>query len=263
MDVTSAPTAGDAEHTVTDALELAGDLGVDTETVRAHIAALPASYVEWVPARAVVRHAGMAARPLSADELRTRVSCAPPDDEPVDVLDVVARQRPEILATVAGILAIHGGSVRSARAFTRNDRVAVETFQVYRPVGSSAAWWVAVEGDLAEAAVGRLALTARVRRAAQAAPAAGERFPVDVAIRRDPAGSESILEVRAPDRVGLLFDIASALAELKLQVVAAVDTVGNEAIDAFRLLTADGSALDEDHAAEVLLAVGDALRSPR
>jgi [protein-PII] uridylyltransferase len=254
-------------RTIHEAERVCIDLGVEVPTLRRHLALLPDRYVAAMPARAIVRHAAMADAPLAPSEVRTRVTAGSQD---IDVLDLVAVDRPGTFAMAAGVLAIHRGSVLSADAFTRADGVAVDRVTVRRPssVGSAegtraGTWWAAVEGDLAEAAVGRLAVSARLARAI-AARRPDRRVlpsvPTTIEVASDESGGASIVEVRAADRPGLLHVVLRALAELELDVISArIDTVGHEATDVFYVRDAAGRALDRTHAEEVILAVEEAI----
>ena len=253
----------DAAATAREAQRLAPDLGVDPGAVRAHLAQLPARYAAAVAPRAVVRHALLAAAPPDPGTFLTRVT--PGADDGVDELDVVATDAPGRFARVAGVLALHGGSVLAADAFARTDGLLVDTFRVQRPDGATGSWWARVEGDLADAAEGRLAVRARVARKARAEADRVARLPevaTEVAFAPDPGGDATLLEVRTLDRLGVLHAITDAIAELRLDVVVArVQTLGHEVVDAFTLRTPDGAALDDDRCAELELALGWALGS--
>lgn len=255
-----------AAATARDAQALADELGSSAEAVRSHLAAMSTRYAAAVTPRAVVRHTLMADAPLEAAELRTRVT--PGAQEPdgvdgVDELDVVALDAPGWFAKVAGVLAIHGGEILAADAFARTDGVAVDTFRVRRPDGVTGSWWARVEGDLVDAAVGRLALRARVaRRARDAAPRPGRvpDLPTSVRFDADPSGRSTVVEVRTVDRPGVLYAVASAIAELELDIVVArVQTVGHEVTDVFYLRDRRDGSLDDDQRSELELAVTTAL----
>ena len=64
-------------------------------------------------------------------------------------------------------------------------------------------------------------------------------------------------EVTCPDRVGVLYRITRAFAELDLDIVRAhVQTLGSDVVDAFYVRDASGAKiLDEDHLAEIELSV--------
>ncbi|HEX9890326.1 MAG TPA: [protein-PII] uridylyltransferase [Nitriliruptorales bacterium] len=256
-----------ATNTARSAQELGPDLGIDPAAIRAHLEMLPAHYASAVTPRNVARHALLGLDELVPGEVRTRVT--PGDDAEGDVagydaLDVVALDTPGLFAKVAGVLALHGGSVVGAHAFTRSDGVAVDTFTVRTPEHAVTSWWASVEGDLVEAVAGRLALRARVAR--KAAKAQRRRtlslpdVPTTVTCSRDASGQTTVVDVHTEDGVGVLFRIVSALAELELDIVVAkISTVGHEVADAFYVRDAAGNPLDEDHAAELVLAVESAL----
>lgn len=252
--------------TVDEAQRLAGEMGATPESVRDHLARLPQRYASVVAPRSVVRHALMAADPLTTTEVRTRVTQAAEsdaDDEAYDEVDVVALDTPGLFAKVAGVLALNGGSIVGAAAFTRDDGAAVDTFTVVRPAGAPASWWARVEGDLVDAVAGRLALRARVARRARQEERRLRKLPdveTVVSLAPDESRSATVLEVRTQDRVGVLFAITDALAELELDIVVArIQTLGHEVVDVFTVRDAAGNPLDDDHAGEVELAVGSAL----
>jgi [protein-PII] uridylyltransferase len=223
-------------------------------------------YAAAVTPRAVVRHTLMAATAPEVGELRTRVT--PGEQEPdgiegIDELDVVALDAPGWFAKVAGVLALHGGSILAADAFARSDGIAVDTFRVQRPAGATGSWWARVEGDLVDAAVGRLAVRARVaRKARDEAPRPGRMpdVPTAVTFSADPSGRSTVVEVRTGDRLGVLYAITSAIAELELDIVVArVQTVGHEVTDVFYLRDRRDGPLDEDQRSELELSVVTAL----
>ncbi|HXR54700.1 MAG TPA: [protein-PII] uridylyltransferase [Acidimicrobiales bacterium] len=173
---------------------------------------------------------------------------------PAVVLDppqvtVAAADRPGLLASVAGILALHGLDVRSADATSR-DGVAVEVFTVEVPRGS----WpdsTRLREDLDAVLADRLQLGARL--AARAEAYAGERRPWSartitphVVADNDASASSTVLELRAPDELGLLHRVTQALFDCALDVVSArVSTIGAEVVDAFYVRTAAGEKVTD------------------
>jgi len=173
---------------------------------------------------------------------------------PAVVLDpprvtVAAVDRPGLLASVAGILALHGLDVRSADA-TSAEGVAVEVFTVEVPRGS----WpdsARLREDLDAVLAARLKLD--VRLAARADAYAGERrqwsarsTTPQVVTDNDASASSTVLELRAPDEVGLLHRVTQALFDCALDVVSArVSTIGPEVVDAFYVRTAAGEKVTD------------------
>jgi [protein-PII] uridylyltransferase len=213
----------------------------DPADVRAHLRSCPTGTRPRSRPRAVVRHSLMAAtRPGRPRSGRGHAGGAAPRDEPPAPSpgaatsvprevhdDGRARRRrarpPGWFAKVAGVVALHGGSIVAADAFTRDDGLAVDTFRSSAR-GRGGSWWARVEGDLAEAAAGRLAVRARVGRKARTEDRRVARLPevtTTVTGRADTAGTSTIVEVHTVDRLGVLYAIATALAELELDIVVA------------------------------------------
>jgi [protein-PII] uridylyltransferase len=79
--------------------------------------------------------------------------------------------------------------------------------------------------------------------------------PAPPSVRFDDTASSNstLLEVRAPDKVGLLHNIAKTIADMGLDIRhARVQTLGNEVVDTFYVRTSMGKKLtDAVHRAEV------------
>jgi [protein-PII] uridylyltransferase len=176
-----------------------------------------------------------------------------------DVLTVVASDRPGLFARVAGALALEGVGVLAADAASQEDGMAASRFRV--AAGSDGVDWERVTGRVRLALDGRLALAARLaarsrtyrRRAPGAVLLAEPRVRVD----NHASASSTVVEVRAPDAVGVLYRITSALAELDLDIrLARVATFGDEVVDTFYVRTAAGGKLaDREHLRELERAV--------
>jgi [protein-PII] uridylyltransferase len=174
---------------------------------------------------------------------------------------VVAPDRIGLFAAAAGALALHRCNVRRATAAAGPGGMAVEVFDV-EPLFDRTPDWSAVECDLAAILAGSLDLEpllaehdrayARARR-----PLAAARSPQHVLVDNETSDLASIVEVRAPDRLGLLYEITSALAATGCDVEAAiVDTLGHEVIDTFYVRAAGGGKIVDPLAIQ---AVSDAL----
>ena len=176
-------------------------------------------------------------------------------------LTVAAPDRPGLFCRVAGTLAVHGLDVLAARAWSGEDGVAVEDFRV-EPVLGGEPRWDAVEADLRKALSGRFSLDARVAERARAYAgrarlAAAVPTRTEVNVTNDASGTSTVVEVRAPDRVGTLYRITRALADLELDIRhAKVSTLGPEVVDVFYVVGASGTKVtDPDHVAEIERAV--------
>jgi len=173
----------------------------------------------------------------------------------------VAPDRPGLLSRVAGALSLHGLDVLSADAYAE-DGMAVEQFEVTSAFGPMIAW-DRVEPDVERAIGGRLALDARLdARAEIYAARRRPNLPAPV-VRFDDEASETatVVEVLAPDAIGLLYRVTRVFASFELDVrTAKVQTLGDQVVDAF-YLTHDGGELvtDPDLRVEIDRAIRHAL----
>ncbi len=246
-----------------------------------------ASLVDQLVARTAARLAGVPRPPAdepTADQERLAVEAArtggpalalrahaePADGtgaEPVGVeLTLAVPDRPGLLGTVAGVLAVHRLTVRKAG------------LRELDPAGAGPVllltWTVAAEyGDVPEAARlradlrraldGSLDVARKLAERDAAAPRRpGIRTPPPVVAVAPGAASRSatVLEVRAHDAPGLLHRIGRALDGAGVRVrTAHVSTLGAEAVDAFYLTSEDGRPLEPDRAERVAQAVREAL----
>ncbi|OKJ07343.1 [protein-PII] uridylyltransferase [Kitasatospora sp. CB01950] len=207
-----------------------------------------------------------------APVLALRAQAEPADGaEAVGVeLTLAVPDRPGLLGTVAGLLAVHRLAVRKA------------VLRALDPVGAGPVllidWTVAAQyGDVPEAARlrsdlrraldGSLDVARRLAERDAAAPLRpGIRTPPPlVTVAPDTASrSATVLEVRAHDAPGLLHRIGRALDTAGVRVrTAHVSTLGAEAVDAFYLTTEDGRPLPPARARQVARAVQDALETGR
>jgi [protein-PII] uridylyltransferase len=175
-----------------------------------------------------------------------------------DVLTVVVPDRPGIFARVAGTLALKAVAVRAADAVSA-EGMAASQFRV--DPGAQTLDWVDLVAAVRLALDGRLALSARMAQRARSPrrppPGASLLAPPRVRVDNHASATSTILEVHAPDRVGILYGVTTALAELDLDIrLAKVATLGQEVVDTFYLRTAaGGKVVDRDHLRELERAV--------
>lgn len=163
-----------------------------------------------------------------------------------DEVTVVAPDRPGLLSLSAGVLALHRLDVRSASAFPRG-RTAVTVFRVTPRFGSPPDWTV-VRNDLAHAVAGAFDLEGKlaVREAAYSPRTPVPVAPPTVRIVDDASQAATVVEVRAPDGLGVLHRITAALDACGLDVrTAHISTLGADVVDAFYVVGPDGSKVTD------------------
>lgn len=209
--------------------------------------------------------------PLTPEEV-AQVAAVAADGEPhvhitpfegLHSVAVVAPDRPGLFADVAGLLAAHGLTVRSALVRTTHG-VAVDT------------WWVHASGGMPDPAVLRTdlrrlatgdsgALNRLARRDAGWRPVRDSRDAASTRVLLVPGASTqaTVLEVRAVDRPGLLHGLGRALLDAAVDVRSAhVATHAGRAVDVLYLSERDGTPLTPPRVAAVVAALTDAAQSP-
>ncbi len=179
---------------------------------------------------------------------------------------VVAPDRPGLLSSVAGMLALHHLSVRRADAGAESG-VAVEVFFVEADHGrwpDATGLTEALETILAhsEALEGRLAAKARDyasgRRPARAHPPSPR-----VDVHNEASSTSTVVDVATLDEVGLLHRLTRALFDCRLDVVGArVATIGSDVVDAFYVRDAHGAKVTEPERLAELTAAIEAVLTP-
>ncbi len=165
-----------------------------------------------------------------------------------DHLVVVSPDRPGLFSRVAGVLSLNGLTVLEAAGHT-DEGMAIEQFRVQNNY-SDEVRWDRVTRDLEKVLDGRLALEARLaeRRKVYHRP---RRLPglvthPEVIVDNDLSHTDTVLEVRAPDAMGVLWRITRALHELDLDITSAkVQTIQTDAVDSFYVRDAGGSKVTD------------------
>ncbi|MCU1396433.1 MAG: glnD [Ilumatobacteraceae bacterium] len=162
--------------------------------------------------------------------------------EPADQFDLWVVATPDqrgLFAKIAGTFAVHGIDVVGAEAWTSKDGIAVDEFRVPRSRGVETDW-KRLESDLRGSVGGTVDVGSRIaqrvrtysrahRRAVAAAPPR-----LEVIVSNDASASTTMIDVRAPDAIAVLYRLASAIARRDLDIRSAkVVTLGHEVIDVF------------------------------
>ncbi|HMF04818.1 MAG TPA: ACT domain-containing protein, partial [Acidimicrobiia bacterium] len=157
---------------------------------------------------------------------------------------VAAPDRTGLLARVAGVLALFGFDIRDAAGYS-HDGMALEVFdgadrfgRLAEPEGREAvatALGAALRGELPL----EEQLRARIRR--YRIPDPGD---VTIVVDQDASPSATVVEVHAPDHVGLLAQVASTFADLGVDVrTAKVSTLGERVVDVFYVHDSTGNKI--------------------
>ena len=242
----------------------AGD-DLPRQAVRAHVAMVSDRYLTTTSVPRMAEHLAMLRR-LEEQPVVTELFHHP--DLGSSDLVVVARDVPGLFSLIAGTLAAHRVNIISAQIHTRADGVAIDTLQVNDPTGeplSSTTRWARTLDALRTVIIGERSVETLLegRRQARGEPAtvAG---PPKIVVDNQLSDASTVVEVKCPDRVGLLYLITAALAALGLDIASArIATEIDKAVDTFYVTNGQGQKIEEAETIErIHAALREALARP-
>lgn len=151
-------------------------------------------------------------------------------------LTVISDDRPGTFSRVAGVLALHGLDVVSAAALSSDGRSLAE-FHVADPVRREVPW-PKVVADVELGLDGQLAIPARLaeraRTYARIKRSIAPRTAIRVTFDDDASAEATVLDVQAPDGMGVLYRITRVFGDLDIDIRSArVQTMGSHVVDSF------------------------------
>jgi [protein-PII] uridylyltransferase len=224
---------------------------VTRQAVMGHLAMMPDRYLASTGVQRIAEHLRLVQQ-LESVPVVTELFHHP--DLGTSDLVVVARDQPGLFAVIAGTLAANGINITSAQIHTRADGVAIDTFQVSDPFGevvTSAAHWARTLDDLRGAMAGDQRVEDLLRERQQKAlrgrgrPEGPPRITIDNAL----SDSHTVIEVKSPDRLGLLYLITRTLSAAGLDIASArIATEIDQAYDAFYVTDRAGRKITDETA---------------
>lgn len=218
---------------------------IGEEAAERHLSGMPRRYSLMHSLDEAATHA------LRADSLKNEpvlVDVAPAGNHARVI--VYTRDRRYLLSDICGVLAVNNLNILYADAYTRTDGIIVDVFGV-EVVGESDIRDEAFVSTLrdtfrsvwtGQAVVAELIARHR-RRWARIKPKAG-MAPSHVVIDNTVSETNSVIDVFAIDRIGLLYDISRAISENGLDInMARIGTDGDRVADAFYVVTSSGEKL--------------------
>jgi len=243
MDPDRAGRLAQAESRLREALASAG---VPRDDAQDFLAMAPSGYVLWAPADEAAEHVALVIPKPESTEVRTSVRRG---KTPATYrLSVGAVDRLGLLAAAAGAMTLSGLTILAAQAFTTEDGRALDVFEVRGAFEAEVRddRWERFQSVMTEVLEGSLNLRERVHSLRAHYRPAVRGIAVTVRIDQEASDFFTVVEVSAPDRLGLLFDLASTISEHDLDVhVAKVATYGDRVVDVFYVRDADGQKVTD------------------
>lgn len=196
------------------------------------ISAMPEQYILNTKVAKILEHMAMIKRLPSE---RLVIGHRHDYENGVTELTLCAYDAYGMLSRTAGVLASKNLNIVRAKAFTTKNGVMIDTFHVTDAEGNLLSYedaWISVLDDLRRALTGPYA-PPRPGLYCQQVPAAGVPA-TSVDFDNESSDSFTIIDITAPDRVGLLYRITRSLYELNIDIASAkVSTEGARAMDSF------------------------------
>ena len=176
-------------------------------------------------------------------------------------LTLVTEDHPRLLALFAGACAAAGGNISSAQISTTRDGLVLDTLFLQRALtdAEEIERGEKIARVIGEILSGKRSIDILETMRKRVRPKTGAfTVPPDVILDNTASAGQTVIEVHALDRPGLLFDLARGLSDLGLDISSAhIATFGEKAVDVFYVTAPIKRKLAEDdarHIRESLLA---------
>jgi len=233
--------------------------------VAAHLALLSDRYLATTSPQRIAAHLRLLDR-LEGGVLATELFHHP--DLGSSELVLATRDVPGLFSLIAGTLAAQGINILSAQIHTRADGIVIDTFQVNDPFGEAVteeARWRRTLEALRLVLRGEASVEDLLARRRAVHPAGeGVAGPPKISVDNQLSDSRTVVEVKCPDRVGLLYVITRTLSGQGLDIASArIATEIDQAYDTFYVTDRRGRRLEDEAAmARVRESLEDALVKP-
>jgi [protein-PII] uridylyltransferase len=240
--------------------------GISREEIQAHYAQLPERYFVHTDSDEIILHIQMVNRLFATIATSSSVGSLVPViewkddiDRSLTVVHVVTWDRAGLFSKLAGAFAKAGLSILSAKAISREDHIAIDTFFVVEPNQGPVASEIrkaTFEKALEESLIHDRDLLPEIKKEAQKhalrvwgreedflqAPIAAQ-----VEVYEDEVLQRTVVEVQANDRIGFLYEVSRAIFQAGFSIAfARIATERNLAIDTFYIEKMDGGiGMDE------------------
>ncbi|MBW1708378.1 MAG: [protein-PII] uridylyltransferase [Deltaproteobacteria bacterium] len=163
---------------------------------------------------------------------------------------LVTKDRPGLLASMAGVFSLNSINILGAQVFTRANGIAIDIFHVDSPPDPIfiEEAWAKVKEDARKVLIGEMTPDFRsshrrpVFKVTQKVPHRPSRVEVD----NEVSDFYTVIEVFAHDRLGLLYDLTQTIFNQNLTIhIARISTKVDQVVDVFYVRDFDGQKLDE------------------
>jgi [protein-PII] uridylyltransferase len=219
--------------------------------VAAHVTGLTDRYLSTNSVQRMASHLRVIQR-LESEPFATE--CFHHPDLGYSDLVVVTRDHPGLFSLIAGTLAANGINILSAQIYTRADGIALDTFQVNDAHGEAVMdefRWSRFHEDLSRVIERSLSVEELLSLRQSRRPSEAVRAAAKVAMDPHLSDHYTVIEVKCPDRLGVLYRITHTLAQEGLSIASAkITTEIDHAFDVFYVTDLSGRKIESEAALE-------------
>ncbi|MDH7499091.1 MAG: [protein-PII] uridylyltransferase [candidate division NC10 bacterium] len=221
------------------------------EFIAGHLDRMPTRYLLTTPEAKIASHLRLV-QGLTSSPLSIHLQHFPQIG--YSEFTVCTLSHPGLFADIVGVLSAHRINVLSAQIYTRADGVVIDTFQVNNLQGmavSNDSLWHRVEGELQGVLTGRVQvedlIVARGKGVRERLGRKVLALPPRVEFDNYISDRYTVIDVRAADRLGLLYLICQTLSFLGLDIAyAKITTEVDQAMDVFYVTERDGGKVEKE-----------------
>jgi [protein-PII] uridylyltransferase len=213
------------------------------DAISTFLAAMPESYLLSTPEEAIPRHFQLVTRftqPSNGNTDPYRATLLHFPEREYSELTIVTQDRPGLFAMLTGVLAAAGLNIGGARITTSNDSLALDVFQIShadrQDMVVDADTWTPIYARLEEVLRGKRTLDDLIRatRASSFLNKRSSRYGTDVVVDNTSSANYTVIDITAPDRMGLLFSVTCTLFTLGVVIhLAKINTNVDHVLDVF------------------------------
>jgi [protein-PII] uridylyltransferase len=238
---------------VTERLQVLVRGELSLQAVKAHVAMVSDRYVGSTSVPRMAEHLRMLRR---LDEAPVVTELFHHPDLGSSDLVVVTRDVAGLFSLIAGTLAARNINIMSAQIHTRADGVAIDTFQVNDPIGevvTASTHWTRTVEALRAVLTGEQRVETLLAQRRAGTRATQEPTVPKVTLNNQLSDDYTVIEIKCPDRLGLLYLVTRTLSALALDIASArIATEIDKAFDTFYVNDAKGRKVDEPSAMDAV-----------
>lgn len=221
------------------------------EDVATFLGSMPETYFLSTPEEAMPGHFQLLSRFRQREDSTSepyRATLVHFPEREFSELTLVTNDRPGLFAVVAGVLTVNGLNIADARITTSRDGIALDVFRLShmdrKDLVMDADTWTRAYARLGAALRGDRTMADLLRAASPPAYLHKRhvRMPTEVTVDNAESPRYTVIDIVAPDRMGLLFTVTYALFQLGAVIhLAKITTNVDQVLDVFYVTDSSGA----------------------